>query len=211
MAGRKDEWFRKSTWSAADDRDFRTRLKRARPASRPQYLRIQAVHLLDNGLPEPALGLLDEFLAGPEDLLWTQGHALRARALTDLGRPDEALATYRTAIETQRRRPNVQAYAPLEFAELVVAMRRQDLFPEALKVLELHGPDPFPEINYREAAVRAQVADALGDRVAARLHARRALQAAAEAKAPFARHPDAGLVRVVDPEVYAKLESMCAA
>ena len=211
MPSSKRDWFRKSTWSAEDERDFRARLNRARPNNRPQYLRVQAVHLLENGLAEPALRLLDEFLAGPDDLFLTLGHALRASALTDLGRLDEALAAYRAAIEVQRRRPNVRAYAPLEFAELVVATNRRALFGEALEVLdELHGNDPFPEINYREAAVRAQIAATLGDRATARQHAARALQAAAATRAPFPRHPDLGLVRRVDPEVYARLQSMCA-
>ena len=212
MTRSRRDWFRKTTWSAEDERDFRTHLRRARLANRPQYLRVQAAHLLAVGLPDPALRLLDEFLAGPDDLFLTLGHTLRACALTDLGRPDEAIGAYRAAMEAQRRRPNVHTYAALEFAELVVAMKRRSLFTEALGALDqLHGQDPFPEINYREAAVRAQIAEAVGDRGTALQEARRALEAAAAAKAPFARHPDLGLVRMVDPEVYAKLQSMCAA
>jgi tetratricopeptide (TPR) repeat protein len=212
MANSTRDWFRKAAWSAEDQRDFRDHLKRARSKSRPQYLRIQAAHLLDNGLPEPALSLLDEFLAAPDDLFLTLGHSLRARALTDLGQLDNALSAYRAAIEAQRRRPNIQAYAALEFAELVVATQRRVLFSDALELLdELHANDPFPEINYREAAVRAQIAHAVGDPATARREAQRALHAANAATAPFARHPDVGLVRGVDPEVYAKLEAMCAA
>jgi tetratricopeptide (TPR) repeat protein len=98
------DWFRKTGWSPDDERDFRAHLRRARPSNRPQYLRVQAVHLLDNGLPDAALCLLDEFLAGPDDLFLTLGHALRGRALTDLGRLDEAFGAYRAAIEAQRQR-----------------------------------------------------------------------------------------------------------
>ena len=212
MTSSTRDWFRKTAWSADDERDFRAHLERARVDRRPQYLRIQAAHLLENGLPEPALALLDEFLAGPDDLFLTLGHSLRAQALTDLGRLDDALAAYRGARDAQRRRPNVQSYAALEFAELVVATQRRALFTEVLQVLdELHRDDPFPAIQYREAAVRAQIAQAFGDRATARTEARRALQAADAAKAPFARHPDVGLVRRVGPEVHAKLQAMCAA
>jgi tetratricopeptide (TPR) repeat protein len=212
MTSSTHDWFRKTAWSADDERDFRAHLKRAHVDRRPQYLRIQAAHLLENGLPEPALALLDEFLAAPDDLFLTLGHSLRAQALTDLGRLDDALTAYRAAMDAQRRRPNVQSYAALEFAELVVTTQRRSLFAEVLELLdELHRADPFPAIQYREAAVRAQIAHAFGDRATARAEARRALQAADAAKAPFAKHPDVGLVRRVDPEVHAKLQAMCAA
>ena len=212
MTDSKRDWFRKDTWSTDDERDFRAHLQRTRPNGRSQYLRIQAAHLLQNGLPEPALALLDEFFVAPDDLFLTLGHTLRARALTDLGRLDDAFTAYRDALEAQRRHPNVQTYAALEFAELVVATQKRGLFTEALELLgELHGEDPFPATQYREAAVRAQIAHASGDQATARREAGRALRAADAAKAPFARHPDVGLVRQVDPEVHARLEAMCAA
>src|SRR5207302_1964915 len=66
MTSSTRDWFRKTAWSADDERDYRAHLERARVDRRPQYLRIQAAHLLENGLPEPALALLDEFLAGPD-------------------------------------------------------------------------------------------------------------------------------------------------
>jgi len=89
MTSSTRDWFRKTTWSADDERDFRAHLKRARVDRRPQYLRIQAAHLLENGLPEPALVLLDEFLAAPDDLFLPLGHSLRAQASTTPSLPIE--------------------------------------------------------------------------------------------------------------------------
>ena len=208
-----DDWFRKEAWSARDEGDFRARLSRARPEKRPQYLRIQAEHLVEAGLPEPALRLLDEFLElAPDDAFASVAHEARARALVDLGRPDEAVAAYRAALAAQRAHPQVKGYAALGLAELVVYTNRRSLFDEAVAVLDtLHEESPFPAVRYREAAVRALIADASGDRTAARRHAQEALSSAATLNAPFARHPGVGLVRQLDPLVHERLEAMCAA
>jgi predicted Zn-dependent protease len=201
------EWYRKTTWSKEDERDFRARLKRARSHKRPQYLRVQAVHLLEAGMPEPALQLLDEVLeTAPEDTFVTWIHEHRAQTLIDLGRANEAISAYRAALESQRARPNVVGQAALSFAELVVAIKRQDLFDEVLKALEQsHSESPFPAIQYREGAVRALIADLQGDERTARSEAQRALEVAAISEAPFRRHPGLGLVRGVDPLVHTQL------
>ena len=205
------DWYRKTTWTPEDERDFRERLKRSR--RRGEHLRLQAFELLTHGLPEPALRLLDELLVRePDSLFLTLIHESRAHALIDLGDTEAALHSFRLALAAQRERPNVMSYAALGFAELVLALRRSDLFAEALATLdELHDRGPFPAIHYRESAVRALIADDQGDVAAARRHARAALDAAATAKAPFTRHPSIGLVKAVDPQAHARLQSLGAA
>jgi tetratricopeptide (TPR) repeat protein len=205
------DWFRKTSWSSNDEAEFRACLRRARRASRPQYLTLQAFHLIESGLPEPALDLLDEFFLAPDNIFLAEAHARRGQALTHLGRLEEAIAAYRSAIEASRRVRGGQGYWALDFAELILATRRADLFGEAIETLStLPANNPFPMIEYREAAVRALIADSTGDRITARREAARALAAAAITKAPFVRHPRVGLVRGVDPTVHSKLEAMCA-
>jgi hypothetical protein len=82
------DWYRKSTWSAADQEEFRARLAKARRKARPQYLKLQALYLIGAGLHEQALGLLDEFFADPDEFHAADARALRARALAALEKPD---------------------------------------------------------------------------------------------------------------------------
>ena len=204
-------WFRKSSWSAEDERDFRTRLSRAR--DRSQYLRIQADELLGKGLAAPALQLFDELLASdPDSIFLTMIQTDRARALVSLKRPVEAVQAFRLAVAAARARPNVRGYAALEFAEFAVAARRADLYSEVTLALDQEPADnPFPAVQFRESTVRAFVAEEQGDHVAARSHAERALAALAATKAPFPRHPGLGLVSSVAPAVEARLRGLCAA
>ena len=210
------KWFRRTTWSPADAADFGARLERSRSAfHRAQYLRIQAAHLHEAGthpLAEAAFGLLDQLLAEwPDESQLSSAHMQRAGCLIDLGRPEEALAAYQAALAARRVSPNFGNDAHHGFAELAVALRRDDLYDEALAALaEFARDEPFPAQHYRGAAVRAMIADRRGDRAAAATWAHAALAAAAETAAPFPRHRTLGLVRATDPEVLARLRELAA-
>jgi len=126
------KWFRRTTWSPADAADFGARLERSRSAfHRAQYLRIQAAHLHEAGthpLAEAAFGLLDQLLAEwPDESQLSSAHMQRAGCLIDLGRPEEALAAYQAALAARRVSPNFGNDAHRGFAELAVALRRDDL------------------------------------------------------------------------------------
>ena len=47
----RDEWFRSPAWDEQIEAAFEERLRRARPYNQPQYIRIQATHLLSS--PDP--------------------------------------------------------------------------------------------------------------------------------------------------------------
>lgn len=83
------DWFRRSTWSASDKEEFEARLRRARPAGRAQYLRIQAVYLSETGrddLVPPAIELLDRLLAEyPDSMQVALAEQLRARCYERMG------------------------------------------------------------------------------------------------------------------------------
>jgi len=40
-----DEWYRSSAWAEADQQHFEEKLRRARPGSRAQYIRLKALAL----------------------------------------------------------------------------------------------------------------------------------------------------------------------
>ena len=72
--GPQDDWFRRTSWTDSDQQDFEQRLARARLHKRPQYLRIQAVSLVQTGEPDliqAAQSLIDRFLREYADDLET--------------------------------------------------------------------------------------------------------------------------------------------
>jgi tetratricopeptide (TPR) repeat protein len=211
----KPDWFRKTSWSPGDQADFRARLTRSRANSRAQYLRLQAYHLQEVGTAElvsAALTLLDELIATyPDSSDLASAHLQRGQCLADLGRHEDALAAYRCAFEAQRQRPNVRTDVRLTFGELILALHRADLYPEALERLdEFAGYEVFPAELYRLAAIRALIADAQGEPGVARDQAQRALDAAGRTESPFRYHRKLGLVRQVDPEVHQRLSALSA-
>jgi tetratricopeptide (TPR) repeat protein len=210
----KTEWFRRTSWTPEDQREFEARLKRSRSAfHRAQYLRIQAWHLHevgDRALAEAALCLLDQVITTyPEPSQLSTALMQRAECLVDLGLPEEALDTYVAALEARRREPRWGNLAHLGFAELVVALKRRDLYPVAVAALdEFQEPPIIPVTEYRDAAVRALVADDLGDTELACACARRALHAAAKTEAPLRYHRKLGLVHSVDPSTHQRVEAL---
>jgi hypothetical protein len=211
------EWFRRTTWTADDERDFFARLARSRgPARKAQYLRIQAVHLAEAQPPlhSQALRLLDQVLVDyPDDLMLAQVHVQRGASLVALGRRMDAATALRAALAAQRARPNVQTSAAIDFAWLVAV--HDDLAPlrsEALAVLTDHSAETeaFPVSRYRRDGARAMLLAAVGDRAGASAAARNALTAAGQLTSGFRHHPKLGLVQSPDEKVHARIIRLAA-
>lgn len=215
MSG-KVEWFRRSTWTTDDAADFAARLERSRGAARrAQYLRIQALHLHEVGTPAltaAALQLLEQLLAHyPEPSQTAAALGQRAACLIDLGRPAEALESYREALATRRQHPQWGDDGYLGFGELVLALRRSDLYDDVLAALDEFGAGaPFPIQQYRLAAIRALIADARHDAESAREWARAALAASGKQESPFRYHRTLGLVTRVEPDIHERLEALAS-
>jgi tetratricopeptide (TPR) repeat protein len=58
----KTDWFRSASWDAQAQEDFERRLARARPTSRPQYLRIKGLALVSSGEHRGARGLFQRVI-----------------------------------------------------------------------------------------------------------------------------------------------------
>jgi tetratricopeptide (TPR) repeat protein len=192
------EWFRRSTWSDADREDFNARLQRSRGAgNKAQYLRIQARHLADAGNHAAAVELLNRLFAEfPQRIELAQAHAQRAESIANLGQLDAAIQEYRVALQTERDAPNVRTNAWLDFGWLVVDRQLTDYYDEVSQVLREfrhEGGLRFPAIEFRYAAIQAQLADYRGDKARAREFARQALAEAAKEHTGLRYHPTIGL------------------
>ena len=207
----KEEWFRRSTWTAADREEFETRLGRARTSSRAQYLRIQAVHLEETGrddLLPPAIELLQRVVtAYPDSLDVALAHHLRGRCHERMGDLTMAIEAYRAAIQAEQRQPNVRTDAALDLTLLVADRRLTALFGEASEVLAARAEDalPFPNQRFKLHAARALLAEG-HDPTAATHEARRALQAAEATHSGFRYHQGVGLVGELHADLRRRLE-----
>jgi tetratricopeptide (TPR) repeat protein len=208
---KRDDWFRRTAWSAEDRSAFFSRLKRSR-SGKAQYLRIQALHLAENGHHTAAIELLDEIFSNhPDRLQLASAHLQKAKCLIALNDHGIAIDEFRSALQAERVFPSVRTSCWLDFPWFVVLHQKTQLHDEVRAILgEFHFKNglTFPVERYRYAAIRALLADADGNQSEAREFARAALQSAASTHSGFAYHPRVGLVREVDPEVHDRLTAL---
>ncbi|ACG74180.1 Tetratricopeptide TPR_2 repeat protein [Anaeromyxobacter sp. K] len=210
----KDDWFRRETWSREDQAEFERRLARSRPTSRAQYLRIQAVHLLQTRMPEllrAALTLLDRVVTEyPKDLQAALALTDRAKCLLALGEWPAAAEAFRAALAAETTFPSVRSDAYLSLAFEVVTRNDRVLFDEVSRVCFAHAsePRPFPVQQFRWHAVQALLADAEQNTEVARTEASAALAAAAASESGFRYHRTLGLVRCVPREIEKRLRRL---
>jgi hypothetical protein len=198
--GPRDDWFRRTSWTESEQSEFEKRLARARPHGRTQYLRIQAWTLVETGdteLVKAGLVLAERFLVQyPEDLLAAWVHVTCAEAHEKLGEVSMALASYRKAIEAERKLPNVVTNGAIGFSWLVTRRALVSLYSEAESLL-LEFPTNnsiIPVHRYRYHAIRAVIAAAKGYASQAREDATLALETASATHSGISRHPTVGLV-----------------
>lgn len=211
------DWYRKTTWSKADQEDFEARWKRARGDwNRFQYLTIQAGHLADAKPPlySEALKLIDRALSGfHEPIGIANALGLRARCVHALSGFDAAIPVYREALQFERADPRVRTELWSLFPWLIAKERRVDLYDEALEWLSFPQSKDvmFPIDRLRLFTVLAIVADHNGDHMKARSDAAEALRAAKASSSPFPRHREIGLVIQIEPWAKAELDRILAA
>lgn len=206
------EWFRRTSWSPEDEREFFARLQRSRgDHNKSQYLRIQASHLEDTGDTrhiEAALKLLDLLVRDyPEPAEIACAFWQRARCHERLGQIDEAMAAYRQALEAEQQHPGWNTGAALDYAWLIATRRTRLLYDEALRLLHASEDSViFPVHEFRNAAIRAMIAADRGDRVSAARFAQAALESAGQKESGFRYHKKAGLVGSTYQEVVDQLK-----
>ncbi len=211
-----NDWFRKTTWSEADQADFFARLKRSRGAGmKAQYLRIQASHLEGTNEPElvqAALILLDKMFAEfPEKNELASAFKQKAECLAFLGKPEQAVDCYRLALDAERNHPRVRTRAWVEFGRFVCDRKMTALFDEAIAVIdEMKFEDAllYPVDVFEMSGVRAIVAAHKGDSSSAKAFASNSLEASAKTNSGLRYHPTIGLVRDKETPFYKSVAAL---
>jgi tetratricopeptide (TPR) repeat protein len=214
----REDWYRHTTWTAADQDAFRSRLRRCRSQS-SQYVRIQAHYLEQAGLVASAMQLLGEYLERFHDdyqlsMVYTQLATCHER----LGEFEEAVSCLRHALAAERARPNVKTNAWLEFGRIAVEHELTDLYGDFLGLVEERSGLPgglaseavFPAQRYLLNACLAAIYTHKGETSRGREHAKAALVAAAATTSGFSRHPELGLVRDTTTDLFRRVAAMGA-
>ncbi len=211
----RDDWFRRTTWTAQDREEFWHRLNRSRTdRNKAQYLRIQAHQLQHTGSREllaPALDLLDYMLTRyPEESEVSCAHLQQAECLAALGRDAEAVSAFRASMDDMRATHGVITYvtdSPVAFGKFVISRGMTALYDEAIEVLdEFNTPIASPFGEFHVNAIRAIVAHHHGRTDEAGTLARKALAAAETGHALLRSYPDAGLMDTPDSGLVRKLQ-----
>ncbi|PRD46162.1 tetratricopeptide repeat protein [Sphingobacterium haloxyli] len=165
------DWYRRKSWTRADEEEYFVRLGRARKNGRPQYLRVQAVELIetkDKNLLSVAEVLLYKILTDyPDDRIEkSQTYNSLGEIYRLKGDYETALMYFQKSLDFEREFPNVITSAYLNFSETVVLAERTDLYGSVEKLLtEKIGHDTltFPGQNYIMYSVMAIIFEFKGN------------------------------------------------
>jgi len=208
------DWYRNTRWTTQIENQFEARLARSR-GQRSEYLRIQALTLADTLRPEyaePAIALAQRHLElDPTGISAAQMHAAIAKAFITLGRKEDAIDAFRSAVKCELARPNVRGYHYIDFAWFVATNCLSSHYEEAMTAMEniMQEQDlVFPANQYRYFGALALISAETGNMKNARQMAQNALSAAAKERGPFWRFPGIGLVGQSKDTTRAKLERL---
>lgn len=130
-----NEWYRRKSWTKADEHDFFLRLSRARKDGRAQYLKIQAIELMET--QDPALLSVAESLLNRILIDFPDDRLERSQTLASLGSiyrtrgdAEKAIVYFEKAVAFEKEFPNVIVGAKLDYAEMVVETGRTDRYDE---------------------------------------------------------------------------------
>lgn len=149
------DWYRKITWTEGDEEYFFQKLKRAKVYNRPQYLRIQAVTLIDtnqNNLLDIAEKLLNKLLNDyPDDKL---GRSATFYSLGDIYKFRQdyttAIRYYKEALDFEKIFSNVQTMAYLGYSELIIKTNQTNLYYIVEELLKSKLSElAFPIVKYK--------------------------------------------------------------
>lgn len=173
------EWYRRKTWTKTDEEEYFAKLGRARKDGRAQYLRVQAIELIetkDKNLLSVAETLLNKILTDyPENQLE------KSQTYNSLGEIYNLRENYETALEYfqksldfEKEFPNVITSAYLNFSMTVICSKKMELYDNVEKLLtEQINKDTlkFPIQNYIMYSVLAVISDFKGDNEQAKIYA----------------------------------------
>lgn len=204
----REDWYRTPEWAPEDQADFEARLRRARPWSRPQYLRIKGL-ALEDGNDQGAEGLwlrvLDEY---PDDV-----DAVSAREhLADLsvrrGHLADAEGLYRRILVDAPDGSGTSGLVLVKLAEVLTASGRPQEAMRLLASVDMEELSVFTSSLFRWYVAHSEAAMATGDVDVASADAAHALWLA-EQPSQYSRHPGVGVV-TADDDLLSALRRLAA-
>jgi hypothetical protein len=204
------DWFRSPDWSIEAQRDFETRLGRARPSSRAQYLRIKAVALDEAGESAGATTLLrrivrDHSEAWPEVAFAHERLGDSQRAAGDL---PGAEAEYRLALTVSPSLSGTTGEVHLKLGEVLMESGTDTVAEVEALLTEARPHMTLNSSAFRFNVLMARVAAAKGD-VERRQSAAATALTLLDADPQFSRHPTVGRVAAT-PSLISELQRMAA-
>ena len=134
------DWYRLKSWTKTDEEEFFKKLNRARKDGRAQYLKIQAIELVQTekqDLLKVAENLLNKMLTEYPDDNFNKGSALHT--LGDIyklrNNYQKAIEYYKQALDFEKSYPNVITQAYLDYSELIIKTGDKPLFDEVEQIL----------------------------------------------------------------------------
>lgn len=210
------EWFRRTTWATADREAFFARLARSRtPYNKAQYLRIQAYTLVQAGLQDSALQLLDLLVSEyPEESQLALAHEHRGKIFAARGEVPAAIQAFAAGSEAERKYPNVRTRCSLMLALLVVEEGIVERYRDAAAAVDSYvSKNPeflLPVDAYHVNVVHAALAKQERRDSAAKRFAEHAIAASEAQAGPFRRHPKIGLVESAISKLHSRLRRWSA-
>ena len=149
------DWYRRKSWTQTDEEEFFKKVNRARKDGRAQYLKIQAIELVqteDTELLKVAENLLNKMLTDYPNDNFNKGSALHT--LGDIYKLQEnyqkAKEYYKQALDFERVYKNVITQAYLDYSELVIKTDDKSSFDEVEQILLEQQPKlMFPIEKYK--------------------------------------------------------------
>jgi len=173
------DWYRRKTWTKKDEEEYFAKLGRARKDGRAQYLRVQAIELIetkDKNLLMVAETLLNKILTDYPD-----NRIEKSQTYNSLGEIYKLREEYETALEYfqksldfEKEFPNVITTAYLNFSEIVVRAEKTELYGKVENLLtEKINKDTlkFPVQNYIMYSVMTVISEHKGDLERAKIYA----------------------------------------
>ena len=187
-----EDWYRNEEWSEEIESKFFEKLKRAR--RKEQYLRIQACTIASTE-PDVALSLLEQYFELNDDFDHAQAYCDMATAYIAKGENENAINSYRKALERESVFPNLKTDACILYPLIIVENKITNLYQSANEVLDEHQERlMFPVDHFRWHAAKAIISAESGNNELAANHASQAFDAAQIKKSGFRFHQNLGLV-----------------
>ena len=173
------DWYRRKTWTKADEEEYFAKLGRARKGGRAQYLRVQAIELIetkDKNLLVVAESLLNKLLTDYPD-----NRIEKSQTFNSLGeiyklREDfeTALDYFQKSLDFEKEFPSVITTAYLNFSETVIRAEKTELYDKVENLLtEKINKDTlkFPFQDYIMYSVMTIISEYKGDLEKAKIYA----------------------------------------